>query len=65
MRAVVNHAVRPAALPPPATDALPFHASLPGYAPTPLHPLPAVASELGLGAVLLKDESARMGLPAF
>jgi diaminopropionate ammonia-lyase len=65
MRAVVNRAVRPAALPPPVTDALPFHASLPGYAPTPLHPLPSVAAELGVGAVVLKDESARMGLPAF
>lgn len=37
--------------------ALPFHRSLPGYAPTPLR-------ELEPG-VWLKDESDRMGLPAF
>lgn len=42
-----------------------FHASLPGYAPTPLHLLPALASELGLGRVYLKDESPRFGLQAF
>ncbi len=42
-----------------------FHRSLPGYAPTPIHALPGVAAELGLGAVLLKDESDRLGLPAF
>ena len=42
-----------------------FHAALPGYAPTPLRELPALAAELGLGAVALKDESDRLGLPAF
>ena len=31
----------------------------------PLHAAPALAAELGLGAVLLKDESSRFGLPAF
>lgn len=45
--------------------ALAFHRSLPGYAPTPVHSLDAVASELELGAVLVKDESNRLGLPAF
>lgn len=42
-----------------------FHAALPGYAPTPLTELPALAAELGVGRVFVKDESARLGLPAF
>ena len=42
-----------------------FHAGLPGYAPTPLTEVTALAAELGVGRVLVKDESARMGLPAF
>src|SRR5215470_5818570 len=46
-------------------DAYAFHRSLPGYAPTPLVPVPAIAAELGVGHVLVKDESARLGLPAF
>jgi diaminopropionate ammonia-lyase len=46
-------------------DAYSFHRSLPGYAPTPLVPVPAIAAELGVGRVLVKDESSRLGLPAF
>ncbi|MFI6986883.1 diaminopropionate ammonia-lyase [Nonomuraea wenchangensis] len=42
-----------------------FHASLPGYAPTPLTELPPLAAELGIGRVFVKDESRRLGLPAF
>jgi diaminopropionate ammonia-lyase len=42
-----------------------FHASLPGYAPTPLAEVPALATELGVGRVFVKDESSRLGLPAF
>ena len=42
-----------------------FHAGLPGYAATPLTEVPALAAELGVGPVFVKDESARMGLPAF
>ena len=42
-----------------------FHASLAGYAPTPLTEVPALAAELGAGRVFVKDESARLGLPAF
>ncbi|MEV0148364.1 MULTISPECIES: diaminopropionate ammonia-lyase [unclassified Nonomuraea] len=42
-----------------------FHAALPGYAPTPLAELPALAAELGVGRVFVKDESSRLGLPAF
>ena len=42
-----------------------FHASMPGYYATRLVELPALAAELGVGAVLVKDESDRLGLPAF
>ena len=42
-----------------------FHEKLPDYAVTPLVPLPTLAAELGVGAVLVKDESLRLGLPAF
>ncbi len=50
---------------PAAPAALDFHRSLPGYQPTPLVELPEVADELGVGRVLVKDESSRLGLPAF
>lgn len=42
-----------------------FHARLPGYEPTPLRDVPALARELGVARVLVKDESRRLGLPAF
>ncbi len=42
-----------------------FHAGLPGYAPTPLAHLGALAADLDLGAIWLKDESHRFGLQAF
>ncbi|MEO7261813.1 MAG: pyridoxal-phosphate dependent enzyme, partial [Jatrophihabitantaceae bacterium] len=42
-----------------------FHAGLPGYAATPLVELPGLAAELGVGRVFVKDESSRLGLPAF
>ena len=53
------------AVPPVRRDAAAFHAALEGYAPTPVRSLPALAAELGLRAVLVKDESGRLGLPAF
>lgn len=46
-------------------EALAFHRSLPGYAPTRLVSVPEVAAELGVAAVHVKEESARFGLPAF
>ncbi|MCK0112939.1 pyridoxal-phosphate dependent enzyme [Ornithinimicrobium sp. F0845] len=51
----------------PSTDgrAREFHRTLPGYEPTPLVDLPTLAAELGVGRVLVKDESSRLGLPAF
>jgi diaminopropionate ammonia-lyase len=42
-----------------------FHRCLPDYAVTPLIELPALAGELGVGRLLVKDESSRLGLPAF
>lgn len=42
-----------------------FHRSLPGYSQTPLLDCSSITAELGLTKVFLKDESARMGLPAF
>ena len=42
-----------------------FHRRLPGYEPTPLVPLNDLAKEIGVQAVFVKDESSRLGLPAF
>lgn len=42
-----------------------LHQSLPGYKPTPLISLDGLANELGVKAVLIKDESNRLGLPSF
>lgn len=47
------------------SDMLEFHRSLPGYEPTPLCELPALAFRLGLGGVWVKDESKRFGVKAF
>lgn len=49
----------------PSTAARAFHRRLPGHEPTPLVELAALAEELGVGRVLVKDESARLGLGAF
>jgi len=65
VRALINAAARADRVPAPSRDAAPFHRSLARYAPTPVRPLPAVAEELRLRAVLVKDESDRLGLPAF
>jgi diaminopropionate ammonia-lyase len=51
--------------PGPSPDAVKFHRSLDGYKPTDLVELPELASELGVGHVLAKNESGRLGLPAF
>ncbi|MDI3421144.1 diaminopropionate ammonia-lyase [Streptomyces luteolus] len=50
---------------PAPAEARAYHAALSDYHPTPLAELPALAEELGLGRVFVKDESARLGLPAF
>ena len=51
----------------PAENRLPLtaHECLPGYAPTQLRDCPALAARLGVGTVLVKDESQRLGLPSF
>jgi diaminopropionate ammonia-lyase len=51
----------------PAPDRAPlaFHRRLPGYVETPLVDAPGIAEALGVGTVWVKDESARLGLPAF
>lgn len=65
MRSLVNPAVDSGAVADPSDEAAAFHAALPGYRPTPAHELESVASELGIAAVTVKDESNRLGLPAF
>jgi diaminopropionate ammonia-lyase len=60
-----NPAARSWRTTPAPPEVLAFHQSLPAYRPTPLTPVPALAAELGVGAVLVKDESHRLGLPAF
>jgi diaminopropionate ammonia-lyase len=42
-----------------------FHGRLPGYAPTRVVDAPALAAELGLSKLSVKDESERLGLPSF
>jgi diaminopropionate ammonia-lyase len=42
-----------------------FHRGLAGYAETSLHALPGLAGALGIGELLVKDESQRFGLEAF
>ena len=49
----------------PPVDTLAFHQSLPRYAETPLVSLPSLAAELGVAHVVVKQESSRLGLPAF
>ena len=64
--AFVNPALDPARVPAAdGAEATAFHRALPGYAPTPVRELPELAAELGVAAVLVKDESDRFGLPAF
>lgn len=40
-------------------------AQWPGYAPSALHTLPALAASMGIGALWYKDESTRFGLKSF
>ena len=42
-----------------------FFEARPHLPPTPIRHLPALAAQLGLGALLAKDETARFGLNAF
>jgi diaminopropionate ammonia-lyase len=49
----------------PAEEVLEFHRRLPGYVPTPLVAATGLARRLGLEQLWVKDESHRLGLPAF
>ena len=51
--------------PPPDREPLRLHSRMPGYAETPLVDAPRLADALGVGKALVKDESGRLGLPAF
>ena len=48
-----------------AAHAMAFHRSLPAYEPTPLADLKCLSANLGLGRIMVKDESKRFGLNAF
>ncbi|BEL04602.1 diaminopropionate ammonia-lyase [Actinoplanes sichuanensis] len=50
---------------PAPADVLEFHRALPGYAPTRLVDLAETARQYGVARLFAKDESARLGLPAF
>ena len=52
-------------LEPPGRAPMEFHRRLPGYAASPLVEAPGLADSLGVGRVWVKDESWRLGLPAF
>jgi hypothetical protein len=64
-RIVYNPALTRFATPTGDPDALAFHRKLPGYSPTPLVAAPGVAAKLGVRQVWVKDESNRLGLPAY
>lgn len=48
-----------------AREALRFLGRRDGYAPTPLHLLPALAADLGVASIAVKDEGRRLGLGSF
>ncbi|MFE7277862.1 diaminopropionate ammonia-lyase [Streptomyces sp. NPDC057623] len=62
---VVRPAARTWRCEPAPADVRDFHTALPGHSPTPLTELPSLAEELGIGRAFVKDESCRLGLPAF
>jgi len=66
IRTLVNpYAVEILYEPPPDRAPLSFHRRLPGYEETPLVDAPQLAHRLGVDKVFVKDESNRLGLPAF
>ena len=60
-----NQSARTWLSPNPPLDTRAFHRSVDGYEPTRLVQLPSIAEELGVAHVVVKDESLRIGLPAF
>lgn len=71
MNYCLNHTTQPKSAALAHTDqeaverAMAFHRTIPGYQPTPLVSLPALARELGVDKLWVKDESKRFGLNAF
>lgn len=64
--AVANHRADPNAVRSGNTEGVvAFHRTLPGYQPTPLIDAPTLAGHLGVAAVHVKDESARLEMPSF
>jgi diaminopropionate ammonia-lyase len=65
LRAVTGRPHPERLAPGPGAAPLAVHRALPGYAVTPLVAAPALAHELGIERLWVKDESHRFGLPAF
>ena len=65
MGRILRNPLRAQLDPGPEADPRPFHRRLPGYEPSPLRAAPSVAERLAVGEVWVKDESSRLGLPAF
>jgi diaminopropionate ammonia-lyase len=61
----VNHRPRQVPQVPDGPEPRAFHRTMPGYEPTPLVALGAVADRIGVGEVWMKDESWRLELPSF
>jgi diaminopropionate ammonia-lyase len=65
-RFFLNRSIRQDEQPsPPNRTPLAFHRRFAGYKATPLIDVPELAELLGIRQVLVKDESSRLGLPAF
>ena len=54
----------PLDLEPPDPEVLAFHRRMPAYAATPIFDAPMIAARLGVGRVLVKAETQRLGLDA-
>ena len=65
MTVTLNAGFDPGSVGPASDVALAFHRGLHGYAPTPLRPASRLAAEFGFERFEVKDETNRLGLPAF
>jgi len=61
----LNALRQPLIQPAPSREPYRFHQHLPGYVASPIVAAPSLAQALGIGELLVKDESSRFGLPAF
>lgn len=64
-RVLLNRRMSPLGAEVPGEVVREFHRRLPGYAPTAVVDLPGVARACGVGRVLAKAETERLGLPSF